>query len=80
MPSLNDLIAQGVVCHCLRAKTMFYEPVVPNAMLEVHDEHGVSTQPSGPFWCARTQTVLGPDGGLVEADLCRPGRTCCQNV
>ncbi len=80
MPSLNDLIAQGVVCHCLRAKTMFYEPVVPNAMLEVHDEHGVSSQPSGPFWCARTQTVLGPDGGLVEADLCRPGRTCCQNV
>jgi len=80
MPSLNQLIAQGAVCHCLRAKTMFYEPVVSNAMLEIHDEHDVSSQPSGPFWCVLTQTIHGPDGGLVEVDSCRPGRSCCQTA
>lgn len=80
MPSLSQLIAQGTVCHCLRAKTMFCEPMVPNTMLATHDEQDVSAPPSGPFWCVLTQTVVGPDGGIVEADRCRSGRSCCQTA
>lgn len=28
------------------------------------------------FWCTRTHTVLGPDGGLVILSKCTDGRSC----
>ncbi len=27
-------------------------------------------------WCRETQQVIGPDGGRVRPDRCRPGRSC----
>jgi hypothetical protein len=71
MPSLSVLIQKGQVCQCLRAKTLFYEP--PDA--EGHP-HG----PEGPFWCAQTQSLLGPDGRVADAENCRPGRSCCETA
>jgi hypothetical protein len=72
MPDLTTLIARGDVCRCLRAKTMFYqvEPVAgeePSAL-------------EGPFWCLRTQSALGPDGNVADAEQCRPGRGCCETA
>lgn len=31
---------------------------------------------SGVFWCLKTQTSLGPDGGDVDTSECQTGRTC----
>jgi len=68
------MIEGGQVCNCLREKRMFYEPLVADA-------HPFSDQgPNGPFWCALTQSILGPDGAHADADACRPGRSCCEAV
>lgn len=31
---------------------------------------------SGVFWCLNTQTSLGPDGAMVDAEECTAGRAC----
>lgn len=69
MPNLQVLIERGEVCCCLREKTLFYQT-------------GEETPdvPEGPFWCGQTQSVVGPDGELVGAERCRPGRSCCEVV
>ncbi len=67
MASLNAMIRNGEVCQCLRTKTMFYQG-------DLEDESGSY----GPFWCALTQALQGPDGGVASADDCRPGRSCCE--
>jgi hypothetical protein len=55
------------VCNCVRWKSMYYQtqhdPTVPRS----NDDH---------YWCAMTQTVIGPDGQVVNLDSCSPGRTC----
>lgn len=68
MPSLNVLIEKGEVCLCLREKKMFYQ---------VPGEESAEA-PEGPFWCAQTQSLLGPDGQIADAEHCRPGRSCCE--
>lgn len=73
MPTLNALIENGEVCHCLRAKTMFYQPAIADAAAQ-------DTIPEGPFWCAQTQSLLGPDGQVADAEHCRPGRSCCETA
>jgi hypothetical protein len=70
MPNLSVLIQKGEVCQCLRAKALFYESP------DEQDPAG----PDGPFWCARTQSLLGPDGQVADAESCRPGRTCCETA
>ena len=70
MPNLDVLIQNGEVCHCLRAKTLFYQT----------DDAGDTTGAGGsegPFWCAQTQALQGPDGKIASAEHCRPGRSCC---
>ena len=71
MPSLSVLIQRGEVCRCLRAKTLFYE---------LPDPEQDSAGPQGPFWCAETQSLLGPDGQVADAESCRPGRSCCETA
>lgn len=66
MASLNELIASGEVCQCLRSKELFYQ------------SGAEASEARGPFWCVRTQSLLGPDGKLVDTESCRPGRSCCE--
>lgn len=71
MESLERLIQTGRLCGSLRTKTMFYQ---------TEDEVSGSATPEfrGPFWCARTQELYGPDGKITEPEACRPGRGCCR--
>jgi len=72
MALLPKLIAQGEVCCCLRAKTMFYDS--PD-----HDQpESLEAQKAGPFWCAQTQSLIGPDGQIAGLNQCRDGRGCCR--
>ena len=68
MASLNDMIQNGEVCQCLRAKNLAYQAEEENAGAE------------GPFWCAQTQSLLGPDGQVATAESCRAGRSCCETL
>ena len=70
MMRLRVLIERGEVCHCLCAKTMFYE-----SMVEPSESEPRSAE--GPFWCGQTQSLFGPDGEHADMSLCRPGRGCC---
>lgn len=72
MALIPKLIAQREVCCCLRAKTMFYD--TPD-----HDHpESLDAQKAGPFWCAQTQSLIGPDGQIAGLDECREGRGCCR--
>lgn len=56
------------LCHCLRWKGQFiladHDPTVPRTN-------------DGLFWCAYTQTCIGPDGELAEPGNCSTeGRAC----
>lgn len=75
MPPLNVLIETGEVCRCLRAKTLFYQPVGQTSS-ELAEE--AAAPPQGPFWCAITQSIIGVDGKLADAESCRTGRSCCE--
>lgn len=85
MPALNVLIERGDVCQCLRAKTLFYQPAGPEVLgvsgSAFAAEHASETGlPEGPFWCALTQSLTGPDGQIADAESCRPGRSCCETA
>jgi hypothetical protein len=68
--SLNRLIAIGEVCSNLRSKKLFYQT----------DEDASDITNSGPFWCARTQSLIGFDGKIAGQAECRPGRSCCETA
>jgi hypothetical protein len=72
MESLQKMMEQGRLCRSLRTKTMFYQ-VEENAGSLAPEHHG-------PFWCARTQGLYGPDGKIAEPEGCTPGRGCCQTA
>jgi hypothetical protein len=69
-PSLNVLISTGQICRSVRSKKLFYQ----------QDEDASEARNAGPFWCARSQSTIGPDGQLVAFDACRPGRSCCETA
>lgn len=35
---------------------------------------------SNHCWCFRTQRVVGPDGGRVHPERCKPGRECYRSA
>jgi hypothetical protein len=83
MPTLTGLIQSGAVCHCLREHKMFYQggEVSPSRNMEIiSPAEKAATMPAGPFWCARTQSLLGPDGGFANTENCRAGRSCCETT
>jgi hypothetical protein len=67
---LNELIRAGEICSKLRSKKMFYQA----------DEEASEVRYSGPFWCARTQSLIGFDGRIAGQEECRPGRSCCETT
>ena len=71
MPRLTDLIERGEICHSLRDKKMFYQPLVRDSL------NADFASPAGPFWCAKTQSLIGPDGEIADSEACRHGRVCC---
>ncbi len=71
MDSLKTQIETGRLCRSLRTKTMFYQTAETEAL---------TPDKAGPCWCARTQTIHGPDDKLVGPEECRPGRSCCETA
>lgn len=69
MDSLTILLQKGEICRCLRSKTMFYET-----------DDRQDAENGGPFWCSHTQSLIGPDGGVVNLQHCRSGRSCCETA
>jgi hypothetical protein len=83
MPSITQLIQSGTVCLRLREKQMFYEGhevSAESSMDIIPATERSASMPSGPFWCAKTQSLLGPDGGFVGTDTCKPSRSCCETT
>ena len=80
MPTLTELVQNATVCHCLREKKMFYEggDVPANSLDILTSAEKASVMPAGPFWCAQTQSLVGPDGAFANTEKCRPGRSCCE--
>jgi hypothetical protein len=68
--SLNELIRSGEICSSLRSKKLFYQT----------DEDASDVSNAGPFWCARTQSLIGVDGKIAGHEECRPGRSCCETT
>jgi len=68
--SLNELISTGEICSKLRSKKLFYQT----------DEDASDITNAGPFWCARTQSLVGADGKIAGHEECRPGRSCCETT
>ena len=75
MASLNELIAKGEVCSCLRSKKLFYQTDAPRVGPPSTLEGG-----DGPFWCVHTQSLVGPDGKIADTESCSPGRACCETA
>lgn len=82
MPTLTELVQNATVCHRLRDKKMFYEgsDVPATSMDIISSEEKARSMPTGPFWCAQTQSLVGPDGGFANTEKCRPGRSCCETT
>ncbi len=74
MAKLHAMIATGEVCCCLRSKSLYYQTD------DHEDRPGEPAVEAGPFWCAQTQSVLGPDGKVADTESCRSGRGCCQTA
>jgi hypothetical protein len=56
----------GFPCKFLRNKEMYYQsPGQPEDAFS-----------GGVYWCLQTQDGRGPDGQMVEAAECGPGRAC----
>ncbi len=49
-------------------------------LLDVERDPSELASDSGPFWCALTQTCLGPDGQLADDRGCSHGRSCYDGV
>jgi hypothetical protein len=68
--SLNELIRTGEICSSLRSKKLFYQV----------EEDASDVTNAGPFWCGRTQSLIGVDGKIAGHEECRPGRHCCETT
>lgn len=70
MPSLRVLIERGDVCRSLREKRLFYQS--PGEETDAAN--------AGPFWCEKTQSLIGPDDRIADHADCRAGRSCFKAV
>lgn len=71
MESPDPLLERFPFCKDLRSKKLAFAKGPPMSEEDVLDA-------SRRVWCRRTMTALGPDGDIVDTDLCRPGRECHQ--
>ena len=54
-------------CEAMRWKGMF---------IDADDDSSVQLSNSRIYWCAYTQNPLGPDGEVVDEDICTASRKC----
>ncbi|MFB3923380.1 MAG: hypothetical protein ACE145_16785 [Terriglobia bacterium] len=59
------------LCRFLRSKEMY---------IHVEPDPSVPGGRSGHFWCVHTQTILGPDGKIVNDEECGSSRMCFESV
>jgi len=80
--SLKTLIQTGQVCKCLRAKTLFYDVGEVESGEKNGQHYETYSGLNGPFWCAITQGLQGPDGKIASLEACRggSGRSCCETT
>jgi hypothetical protein len=67
-------ITPGVHCLKLRTKQMYINATVDPMEATLYDPYEASA-----YWCALTQTALGPDRQPVRPDSCCEGRDCCKH-
>ena len=67
-------ITFGLHCQNIRHKQM-YTPIVPNP----GEEQFYDAYDSASYWCAETQTGIGPDGIPANPDFCQGARACCRH-
>jgi hypothetical protein len=60
---------QSPFCGSLRSKKFFMLDSIATDASEYLDA-------SNHCWCRETQQVIGPDGGRVHPNRCKPGRLC----
>lgn len=70
MASLNEMIRTGEICRSLRSKKLCYET----------EETASDISNAGPFWCAKTQSFIGPDGQFAGSEHCVMSRSCCETT
>jgi hypothetical protein len=62
-------------CQNMRCKEMYaHEPRDREREAEMARLYGGGSSPA--FWCLKTQTARGPDGGRVNDTGCSAGRSC----
>ncbi len=66
-PSFNVIGVTQQHCRSLRCKEMF---------IDTGREFRMEDSGSGIYWCSHTQTCLGPDGEVADAEHCKSGRGC----
>ena len=66
-------IMPGVHCLKLRTKQMYINTTVDPMEATLYDQYEASA-----YWCALTQTALGPDRQPVRPDSCCESRDCCK--
>jgi hypothetical protein len=54
-------------CSLIRSKWMF---------IDAEPDPTVQRSARDICWCVHTQKIIGPDGQVVTAQTCVPGRTC----
>ena len=67
----KDLAALAPFCRHLASKKSFFLGRPARDERELLDA-------SGATWCRRTQQAIGPDGEIVDPELCRAGRASCE--
>jgi hypothetical protein len=68
-PTPSSRLVTATHCSHLRHKGMY-------VMAEYHSDYDDGGDGTA-YWCTCTQKPIGPDGGIVSADTCKPGRECC---
>jgi hypothetical protein len=69
LPETGTAVLQSPFCASLRSKKFFMFDSFATESANYLDS-------SNHCWCSETHLVMGPDGGSVHPERCKPGRSC----
>ncbi len=72
---VSPKLTLGVHCLILRHKGMYVMTSPDPSESNCYDTSASSTA----YWCAATQTGIGPDGIPANPDFCQGDRACCRH-